>query len=235
MFTILCLGRLDTFPPDYLPFCWGFFHLSFWYNYRFTGSYKSRKARYLCNILHNIKSRKLTLVQSIDRYLIVLIRVVCVCVCVYVFLCGFIPCVESCNCYHSQDKELFVPSAQRPLMYPFIVAPILLPSSTPSCPNPWQPLRCSSSLSFKKYYINEIIYLTFGVFFFFYWASIHLEIHRSWFMCQSCFISYCSVVFPGMDVPKFLSPLTSIHPLKDVWVVLNFLTIADQATMNICV
>ena len=56
LFTILCLGGLDTFPSDYLPFCWGFFsNVSFWINYRFIGSYKNRKARYLRNILHSIR------------------------------------------------------------------------------------------------------------------------------------------------------------------------------------
>ncbi|XP_024898052.1 F-box/WD repeat-containing protein 4 isoform X3 [Pteropus alecto] len=36
---------------------------------------------------------------------------------------------------------------------------------------------------------------------------------------------------PGMDIPKFL--LNRIHPLKDIWVVFNFLTIANK--VNTCV
>lgn len=71
----------------------------------------------------------------------------------YTFMC-FDRCMESCNCYHNQDREQ-LPHSQKSLMYLSVVTFLL-------CFHP-QPLTAISLssvpilLPFLKYYINGLI------------------------------------------------------------------------------
>lgn len=66
---------------------------------------------HLVSLLHDNKTRKLTLVHVTEHIQMspaihALLRV-CVCVRVHVALCSFITCVALCNYHHEQNRKLF--------------------------------------------------------------------------------------------------------------------------------